>query len=462
MSARVVTIGGGHSWETRFVAELPRTEVAVTVVRRCADIVEVLAIASTGQCDVALVAADTRGLDTDTVVHLADMRVAVVGVIPHGDTQAEDRLRRIGIGWVVDEAIDAVELAAVVEQGSQRVRTGPPVRIDETGVQLSPPAWSNPQPSSSAAAHLRQAARPIAQGGQAGPPAAGELLRPGRIVAVWGPHGAPGRTTVALGLADRIAARGSTVCLIDADVYGGVIAHALGLLDESAGLAGACRLAAHGRLDAAALAAACWRIGERIRVLTGIGRADRWPEIRPTALPAVLGYAAELVDWVIVDCSALLETDEEISFDTLAPRRNGATIAAIESADTVVAVGSADPPGLQRLAGGLEALLPLTRVDTLLLALNKVRATAASPSELSQAALRFCGIAPSAFLPEDRAATDKAWRHASMIAERSPKSPLVRELAKLADQLLAAPREVSSATDLRAPHPHAVQFTASS
>ena len=62
-------------------------------------------------------------------------------------------------------------------------------------------------------------------------------------MAVWGPTGAPGRTTVAVGLADEAARLGISTLLVDADVYGGVVAQVLGLLDESPGLAGAARLA---------------------------------------------------------------------------------------------------------------------------------------------------------------------------------------------------------------------------
>ena len=40
------------------------------------------------------------------------------------------------------------------------------------------------------------------------------------------------------------------------------------------------------RLDAAALAALCWQLGPQLRVLTGIPIAARWPELRPTAIGA--------------------------------------------------------------------------------------------------------------------------------------------------------------------------------
>jgi len=144
--------------------------------------------------------------------------------------------------------------------------------------------------------------------------------------------------------------------LIDADVYGGVVANVFGLLDDSPGLMAACRQAQSRRLDAVALSALCWQINPTLRVLTGIGRPDRWPELRPAAFEAVLEVARELVGFTVLDLGFSLETDEELSFDTVAPRRNGATLAALAAADLVLVVGSADPIGMQRLVRGLEEL----------------------------------------------------------------------------------------------------------
>ena len=157
-------------------------------------------------------------------------------------------------------------------------------------------------------------------------------------------------------LAVETAQLGLPTLLIDADVYGGVAASAFGLLDESPGLAGACRLAANGRLDLGSLTSLCWSLGDDLRLLTGIARADRWPEVRPSAIPGVLGVAREMAPLTVVDCGFAIEADEEISFDTMAPRRNGATLAVLAEADVVLAVGSCDPAGLERLIRGLAEL----------------------------------------------------------------------------------------------------------
>jgi Flp pilus assembly CpaE family ATPase len=389
----------------------------MTVLRRCVDIGDVLAIASTGQAAVAVVSADLRRLDSDAVSRLRSSGVGVVGVHPATDQRARERLRRIGISAVVadDAGIDTL-LAAARTAVTELANRAEPAR------GLSDPRWALPP---AAAPHHTTPARPV------------EVLdgpaRRGRVIAVWGPTGAPGRTTVATTLAVEAASLGAPTLLIDADVYGGVAASAFGLLDESPGLAGACRLAANGRLDLASLTALCWSLGDDLRLLTGIARADRWPEVRPSAIPGVLGVAREMAPLTVVDCGFAVEADEEISFDTMAPRRNGATLAVLGEADVVFAVGSCDPAGLERLIRGLGELSDAVPEAKPLVVLNRCRSSVGSTDEAVAAIDRFAGVRVMARLPEDRAATDRAWRRGVSLAEAAPRSGLrtaVRDLAR--------------------------------
>jgi Flp pilus assembly CpaE family ATPase len=258
---------------------------------------------------------------------------------------------------------------------------------------------------------------------------------PGRVVAVWGPTGAPGRTTVAVGVADELSRLGTSTLLVDADVYGGVVAQLLGLLDESPGLAGAARLAAAGNLDAAGLVRLAWAVRPHLRVLTGLARADRWPELRPRAVTAVLEEARRLAAVTVVDCAFSLEDDEELSFDTAAPRRNGATLAVLEGADTVLCVSGADPVSLQRsirALGELRDVLP--DVDPVLV-VNQVRRgpVPGDPRrEIADALERFAGREVRFFLPADRRATDAALAAGRTLAEVAGGSALRVELRALA------------------------------
>lgn len=257
----------------------------------------------------------------------------------------------------------------------------------------------------------------------------------GHVVAVWGPTGAPGRTTVAVGLADEAARLGVDTMLVDGDTYGGVIAQLLGLLDEASGLASAARLADTGRLTPVTLAALARTIGPHLRVLTGLSRPDRWPEVGPEAMESILEQSRALAALTVVDCGFCLEQDEELVYDTAAPRRNGVTVTAVETADLVFAVGSADPVGLQRLIRGLASLRETAPAVEPRVIVNRTRRgpVPGDPGrQIASALERFAGVEGISTLPYDRIALDRALAEGRVLAEVAEKSPLRRGFIELA------------------------------
>jgi Flp pilus assembly CpaE family ATPase len=145
-----------------------------------------------------------------------------------------------------------------------------------------------------------------------------------------------------------------------------------------------------------------------------------------------------LADYTIVDVGFCLETDEELSFDTLAPRRNGATLAVLDDADVVLAVGAADPIGMQRLIRGLSDLRDAEVSAQLRVVLNRVRSGAVPgnpEAELPAALERFSGHRPAALLPVDYRAVDLALANGRLLSESSPGSPLRRAVIELAAEL---------------------------
>lgn len=275
----------------------------------------------------------------------------------------------------------------------------------------------------------------------------GDHGRPGTLVAVWGPIGSPGRTTLSINLAAEQAAAGRRVMLIDADSYGASVAAALGLLDEAASFAQACRAADQGALTGAHLAETATQVvfdGGTFSLLTGLTRADRWPELRAAAVERVLGLARELAGLVIVDCGFALENDEELSYDTVAPRRNAATLTVLAQADIVYAVGNSDPIGIPRLIRGLGELQQAVPAAAVRVIVNKVRRKAvggAPEKSLAQAWERFGpaqGI--SHFLPWDPDLTDKALLEGRLLLEIAADAPLrraIRDMDCASDQRIS-------------------------
>ena len=166
--------------------------------------------------------------------------------------------------------------------------------------------------------------------------------------------------------------------------------------------------------------------GPRLLVLTGITRSDRWIELRPTALGLVVEQARKSVDLIVIDCGFSLETDEELSFDTMAPRRNGATLRALELADTVLAVGAADSVGVPRLVRALAELESAVPGTAPKVVLNKVRSSSVGRSperQLRDAWERFGpGMPVTAFLPAEYATVDAALLAGSALLETAPSS----------------------------------------
>jgi hypothetical protein len=189
MKLRLVTAGAGAAWEAALVQACQAGAVPAEILHRCYDLGDLLAVAAAGQAEAAVVAASTRWLDHDALARLAAAGLAVIGVAPAGDEDSERRLRQLGLQHV---AADADTPAALVDLTRAALTAEP---------QPGPPEPPD-----------------------APPPADHDT--PHTLVAVWGPKGAPGRTTVAVNLAFEAAPLVGDVLLVDADTYGGAVAHA--------------------------------------------------------------------------------------------------------------------------------------------------------------------------------------------------------------------------------------------
>ncbi len=449
MSRSVVTAVSDR-WEGALVTTLERSTDA-QIARRCPDLADLLAVAGSGLAEVALVSADLRSLDRTALDHLRACSVMVVGIYPPGDEAAQRHLRQLGIATIMAADASAEVIQAVldgvdspsVQSGlestwSSRGETtdlgGPDGRSGSDGLRGSDGLGGR---DGAPVGVDGGGSRPGAPG-QAGPDAPDVL---GTIIAVWGPAGAPGRTTVALNLASELARLGQPTVLVDADTYGGCIAQALSLLDEAPGLAAATRSADQGSLDLAALARLAPEVSPGLRVLTGIPKAERWPELRAAALEHVLSLTRRLARFVVIDCGFSLEDDEELSYDTLAPRRNAATLTSLAAADQVLAVGAGDPIGLQRLVRGLQELGTVPSPSPTVV-INRVRSSAVGPrpeSRIRDALTRFAGVDDPRFIPDDPASLDRALLAGQTLAEAAPDSAVRKTLTALAMEISGVP-----------------------
>ena len=442
-----------HQWESAVATSLEGLR-GVTVTRRCADVSELLSVADAGLGDTAVVSADLRGLDLAVVNRLRANRIRVIGVHPADDEGAERRLRQLTVTTTVPVDAPAVRWEQAIEDGAADVDeleaalhgaagpVGPGGSLDPCAGGDDASGWlpaGAPQASGGCSdARLDDVELPVDDAATGRTTGRREGPERAPVVAVWGPTGAPGRTTVATTLAAEVASRGVEVLLVDADTYGGCVAQTLGLLDEAPGIAAACRAADQGLLDLAALSRIAPEVVPGLRVLTGLPKAERWPEVRAAALERVLELSRSLARVVVVDCGFCLEDDEELSYDTVAPRRNEATLTSLAASDVVVAVGGADPVALQRLVRGLQQLGTVPSGDPVPV-VNRVRSAAVGSrpeSRIADSLLRFAGLTSVLFVPDDGAALDGALLAGRSLVEHAPDSPVRHAVADLATGLL--------------------------
>lgn len=274
---------------------------------------------------------------------------------------------------------------------------------------------------------------------------------PSRVIVVWGAAGAPGRTTVAIAIAAELAAAGRRVALADADTHAAAIAPTLGLLDEAPGFAAACRLAGGAGLDSAEFDRVAQRHptgGGVLAVLTGLGRPSRWPELTVERVAGTLRAARSWVEITVVDVASNLDEDEEISSDVAAPRRNAATLAALRSADQVIAVASGDPVGLSRFLRAHIDLLEVVPAERIAVVANRIRSSAIGfdpAAQVAQTLRRLGGVESVVPIPEDRAAVDSAVLSGKTLVDAAPRSPMRIAIRDLLIPRLVGVDDVSAA-----------------
>lgn len=286
-----------------------------------------------------------------------------------------------------------------------------------------------------------------------------------RIVAVWGPHGAPGRSTIAIQLALELARTGRRCALIDADTVAPSLALLLGLGDDAPGIAAACRRAELGGLDAAELsrvAVAVETSAGAVDVLAGLNRPSRWPELSADRLSTTLGVCREWAEETVIDVSAAFDAYEEVSDDLSGPRRHAATTAVLREADVIVAVTAADPLSISRFLrdhAELRGLVgPTARIAVVA---NQVRPGPLgidARGQIRRALERFAGITDVTFLPHDQRAADAALLHARPMADVTPRSALVAAVRRLAEHLEPARPRTPVTADSRRGSSRAVRW----
>ena len=254
----------------------------------------------------------------------------------------------------------------------------------------------------------------------------------GKIIAVWGTHGAPGRSTLALALAAYLNEQGSTI-LVDCDINAPAQVQLLGLPEDSSGLASAARLATHGELDSTRLVQTLLSAKADLQVLTGLGRSGRWRELPVASMNKVWEVCRHTAEYTVVDLSGGLE-EERVEDFAMEPDHDAVAAALLEQADLTLIVGAADPVGIRRLIQLLNSNRQAVGGRSQVV-VNRVRSSTAGAdpnTAIGSVLARYTSASDIVYVPADYRLFDKALMQAQPVAVVESRSAAAKSIAKLA------------------------------
>jgi len=353
--------------------------------------------------------------------------------------------QELTVGWVVSTPEAADEYLAtpgtdlvIVEAVPEILTSDLVTRIDSEGIPLAALLTSA---ESAACAEERGVGHRIRQPDDLRRLigiAPAEKTSDGHVLCVWGPHGSPGRTTIALGIAAQLASRGQRVLVVDADTQGGTVAPALGLIDKTPGFLASMRRFGRGELDTESLMTLVVPYRGReveFGVLSGVARKSSSAEAPTEGIQALFGLCREIFDVTVVDVGSECSGD---SVDTA--ERGGARAVGdvLDMADQVFALCRADPSGVSRFARAYPDLVARggARPHVWLNGVDLSRRAVGEDATIREVLWRFAGIDKATALRWDSSTCRKAAMNAVTVREVSSGSPLVAALAREVDSLM--------------------------
>lgn len=255
-----------------------------------------------------------------------------------------------------------------------------------------------------------------------------EVGSDGKLITVWGPKGAPGRTTVAIELAFVLAATDPSTLLIDGDPFGGDIAQMLGV-EPGPGVLSAARSMLDETSGATEIERGLTRAGPSGPIfLPGLARPSLWSDLALSGWRKVLSWSRANLTTTIVDSGPSFGalTEDRLSRDLVVD-------ATLAPADIVVCVVRADPVGVRNFLTEFPRLEEIIEPHRIRVVLNRLGP--GEEQELRALIRRHTGIQTVAQLPDAAALARAAVERGRSITEIHPDCDLVAAVRGLAAAL---------------------------
>lgn len=258
----------------------------------------------------------------------------------------------------------------------------------------------------------------------------GERKGEGRLIAVWGPKGSPGRTTIAIELSAALGQTGRAPALIDSDPYGGDVLQLLGVTHELPGIVPLVRELARGEgrdPEWSARLHRAWRGGPAL--VPGLVRPELWEELSPFGWGELLKIVRRDFGFGVFDVGFCLERGADVVPGT--PSRNEIALATVAEADHVIAVLRADPIGIKSFVWAMREYPDLLDREDVLVVANKVRS--GEERDVKRLVRRYLGRPVFASIPDAPGAFARASWTGTPLMLSEPGGPVAEASRRLAD-----------------------------
>jgi MinD-like ATPase involved in chromosome partitioning or flagellar assembly len=263
----------------------------------------------------------------------------------------------------------------------------------------------------------------------------------GQIIAVWGPAGSPGRSTLALCLVATLARRDQRVMVVDADSYAPSLAPMLGLHEMQSGVQSLSRQARLETVEAKALEACAVHYplgGQSLSVVTGLNSPGQYVDCGSLAWSLALTTLRQAGHTLVVDLATPLL---QLPGETIGgPMRNALTLATLEVADRVLAVANPTPLSILRLSRDWPRLTELADAASLDVCLNNAPANdQRSLDESLHALWQFTGNDETTVFPSDRLWAVASPDVSALLASPEGKNPLMMSVGRYVNSRMGIP-----------------------
>ena len=356
-------------------------EGGCSIAGRCLDGPSLVQQAVVGSADVVLASAGLHRLTGESFIAVREAGVPMVLLAGAGEAEAYN-----GLSYVLPAASDAPVIIAALHEAIRR------------GAVASQAATDNLSTPTGVAHGYRGTSE---------------------VIALVSGKGAPGTTTVAIGLAAALGARGGSVLLIDGDLRGGSIGPYLDL-DPRRGLSGL----SVGPIDRLAGVLDELQDGPGFTVLTGIERPEAQERLTPERIAATVSALQERFDVILIDAG-----------ETLSGVTSTVGAAFLRSAERILLVTTADLHGLWNARASLRSVTDSLGVPPE--AASAVISHRSGSGEYGPIEVeRALGIRVVAAIPEDARAARRARADQAPITAAGGNA--ARAIAELASRLACA------------------------